>query len=255
MQNNYPYEWKNLIYSYSNPQHIDYSFYDWSKDIWIPIIGAVAIPLLVWGLTKHYGVDEAEKRKALRTAACSLNYLKSISYYTIINLLTLYQAIKIRYGICCKFETASLEERTTLFAHIVIQDIYSQIDIEKYANFTLHYPSFILNALQAKRSLTDIFETISLLNTSIKEISEINDLPAQLIALKNNLPILLSKIAFSIDKLLLLLHDTEKVTEILKISNIVEIRLSNEEKRRIDTIYEDLLNNFNNSDRTNKENK
>ena len=38
--------------------------WDWWKDIIIPATGAIWIPIIVWLLTKHYGVDKAEEIKS-----------------------------------------------------------------------------------------------------------------------------------------------------------------------------------------------
>lgn len=52
--------------------------YDWWKDIIIPLIGAIAIPLLIWLLTRYYGADKAEERKEKKELRDNLNLLLSV---------------------------------------------------------------------------------------------------------------------------------------------------------------------------------
>ncbi len=63
--------------------------YDWFRDIWIPLLGAVLIPALIWYLTWYYGADKAEQRKELRQLRNNLNLLLSICLDTLNKLIAL----------------------------------------------------------------------------------------------------------------------------------------------------------------------
>ncbi len=52
--------------------------YDWCKDIVIPLVGTIGIPLIVWLLTRHYGADKAEERKEKKELRDNLNLLLSV---------------------------------------------------------------------------------------------------------------------------------------------------------------------------------
>lgn len=227
------------------PSYFIYSInstYDWWKDIWIPAIGAIAIPVTIAFFTWWFGASRAEKIKENNANTASLSYLKSLSHYGIVNLMTLHTAITMRLDICERYDKATENEKYILFSKIVFQDVYSQIEVEKYATFTLQQPFFTFNILQVKRSLVDIFETINLINMSISEIKDVEDISSQIIAFKTNLPCLLEKITFSIKKLLNLIHNIEYVTQKLKLSNVLKINFSEEEQNQLVTIIKDFHN-------------
>ena len=50
----------------------------WWKDYGIPLLEAVAVPLLVWFLTWYYGAEKAEERKEKRELRDNLNLLLSV---------------------------------------------------------------------------------------------------------------------------------------------------------------------------------
>lgn len=61
----------------------------WWKDYGIPILEAVAMPLLIWYLTRYYGADKAEERKEIRQLRDNLNLLLSVSLDSILRLIVL----------------------------------------------------------------------------------------------------------------------------------------------------------------------
>lgn len=224
-----------------------YFSYDWWRDIWLPMAGAILIPLAIAFFTWFFGANRAEKEKDFLRNKAALNYLKSICCYTIVNLLTLRKAIKIRNELCLKYSSASDEEHYFLFSTITFQDIYSQIDVEKYAEFTTIYASFVIDLLQVKRSLKDIFETLDLINMSIKELHDVNSIPSHLIAMERNFPCLLWKICFSIDKLLYVIRNTEYIQKKMNLSDIVEIYFSEEEQQQLAETKKELRDFMNKS--------
>lgn len=62
--------------------------WEWWKDIIIPAMGAIGIPLLVWGLTWYYGAGRAEKQKELRVLRDNLNLLLSFCIDSIDKIIT-----------------------------------------------------------------------------------------------------------------------------------------------------------------------
>lgn len=220
--------------------------WEWWSEIIIPALGVVFIPLLIWGLTWIYGAKRAEKLKQKQENKASINCLKSTCYYTVINLLTLYQAIDIRLNICKNYATADDKDKCILFSQIVFEDVYNQIEVEKYGNLTITSPTLIVNILQVKRSLVDIFKTISLLNDAYKNFKDVNSIPFYIIALGQNLPCTKEKIVWAIDKLIVLIDDIELVVKKLNLSDIVQINFSKEEEELIKKTQEDLKNFLNN---------
>ena len=61
----------------------------WWKDYGIPLLGAIAIPMLVWLLTWFYGAGRAEKQKELEKLRDNLNFILSVSLDTISKLISL----------------------------------------------------------------------------------------------------------------------------------------------------------------------
>ncbi len=223
-----------------------YSLYEQLRDIWIPAAGAVLIPVAIAFFTWFFGASRAEKQKELLRNKASLNYLKSVCSYTVVNLLTLRKAVKIRSDICAKFQTADDKERFTLFSVIVFQDIYSQIDVEKYAEFTTHYPPFSIDLLQVKKSLKDVFETMELINASTGELNKDNVL-SHLTALKINLPCFMWKICFALVTVLNVMQDVEYVARKMKLKDIVNVVFSEDEQRQIAEAKNELADYVKNS--------
>ena len=68
----------------------------WWKDFGIPLLGAVAIPLLIWGLTWYYGADNAESRREKRELRENLNFLVSVSLGSINGLIFLEKRLGLK---------------------------------------------------------------------------------------------------------------------------------------------------------------
>ena len=60
-----------------------HTLWDWWKDIIIPAMGAIGIPIIVWLLTKHYGMDKAEERKLKQSISDNANYLLAVLHKSI----------------------------------------------------------------------------------------------------------------------------------------------------------------------------
>ena len=60
----------------------------WWKDYGIPLLGAIAIPMLVWLLTWFYGAGRAEKQKELEKLRDNLNLLLNLVGINIVALLS-----------------------------------------------------------------------------------------------------------------------------------------------------------------------
>lgn len=223
-----------------------YPLYEQLRDIWIPAAGAILIPVAIAFFTWFFGASRAEKQKELLRSKAALNYLKSVCCYTVVNLLTLRKAVKIRSDICAKFQTADDKERFTLFSVITFQDIYSQIDVEKYAEFTTLYPPFSIDLLQVKRSLKDVFETMELLNSSMSDLNKDNIL-SHLTALKVNLPCFMWKICFALNAVLKVMQDVEYAARKMKLKDIVTVAFSQEEQQQITEAKNELADYMKNS--------
>lgn len=154
-------------------------------------------------------------------------------------MLTLREAIKIKYDICLRYNSASNDEKVLLFSPTVFQDVYSHIKIEKFSEFTLILPSFIVEILKVKRSLKDVFDTLKLLNNEKEDIKDITSVPAHLIAFQKNLPCFLKKISFAITTILSVINDIETVREKMKLSDIMDFSFSENEQKQIIESQED----------------
>ena len=125
----------------------------WWKDYGIPLLEAVAIPLLVWFLTWYYGAEKAEERKEKRELRDNLNMLLSVCLSNIIKLIRhRNELIKIYDIEITKKETeidSFLEEISKIYC---INNDFSVIDISKYSSCIAVSENFMMNLIAVKNA-------------------------------------------------------------------------------------------------------
>ena len=130
----------------------EHSLYDWGKDYGIPLLGAIAIPLLVWYLTRFYGADKAEERKELKELRDNLNLLLSVCLDSIKGFIDLRARIikvnEIEKDIKNKNTGKYSEKDIDLISQIIISPTYLYIlTPSKYSQCIQYYENYIIDLL------------------------------------------------------------------------------------------------------------
>lgn len=147
--------------------------YDWWKDIIIPLIGAIAIPLLIWWLSWLFGASRAEKQKELRELRDNLNLLLSISVSTV-HSLCMYRNNLIRNCEIAKKGIESLtvaDKRNLLIIYDPI-DEFDGIDVSNYASCLKFDDNYLHNLLEIKKSLKLINSRTHIRNDDVKRMGK-----------------------------------------------------------------------------------
>lgn len=215
-----------------------HSTYDWWRDIVIPLVGAAVIPLLILSFTYLFGASRSEKRKGLESNISSINYLESFFHYIVVNLLPLYEMFYQKNEVCLNYQNTPINDRISLFSSTTFPNIYTDIDVEKYANFTLIKPSFTLDLLQFKKSLSDVFMVVENLNEDADKLNNEDKINSYLISYQHNLPMLLFKIAVVMETSLVNIANLNEVRQKLKLpaEKIVIVNFKEDEMRKIQEV-------------------
>lgn len=157
------------------------SLYDWSKDIIIPLIGAIAVPLFIWGLTRHYGADKAEERKEKKELRDNLNLLSSVLSTSIVPLLGLKDIyVKIQQSLQKPLEQYSEDDLSAIskafYTKFSILDI---IEPSKYSVCINAYDNFVVDLITIIQSSHILNELVLHRNDLLKDIGNCEDLNAK----------------------------------------------------------------------------
>lgn len=157
-----------------------HSTFSWWAEIWIPAIGAIVIPISIVFFTWFFGASRAEKQKELETLRNNLNFLISVSLTSINSLNFLSEKIK---GIYHKErEALAIQEKEYTFLQdlnideicygFVFDNIYKNIDLEKYSDCVIYDKEFIKNLTLIKSLMNATDTYISERNKILLSISD-----------------------------------------------------------------------------------
>lgn len=155
----------------------------WWKETGLPIMDAIAIPLIVWWLSWLFGASRAEKQKELRELRNNLNLLLSISISTV-HSLCMFRNNIIRHCEIAKKGIKSLtdaDKRNLLITYDAI-DEFDSINEANYAPCLKFDSNYLTNLLEIKKSLKVINSRICTRNDDVKRmgtcmtVSELNSL-------------------------------------------------------------------------------
>jgi len=144
----------------------------WWKDYGIPLLEAVAIPLLVWFLTWYYGAEKAEERKEKRELRDNLNMLLSVCLSNIIKLIRhRNELIKIH-----NLETVErkmdidtiLQEVSKIYC---VKNDFDVIDIAKYSSCIAVSENYMMNLITVKNAMELQIAKINHRNEDLKKIT------------------------------------------------------------------------------------
>ncbi len=164
-----------LFHEFYTLTQTSHSIYDWSKDIWLPAAGAIAIPLLVWWLSWLFGASRAEQQKELRDLRNNLNLLSSILLSTFQSLLSL----KENFENCQKvypLKISPYDKMNKLDKCLFIDfPILNNIDISKYSPCINAYGNFIIDLVNIKQGCCVLNGMILHRNEVLKSIGSCED--------------------------------------------------------------------------------
>lgn len=157
----------------------------WWKETGLPVMDAVAIPLLIWWLSWLFGASRAEKQKELIELRNNLNLILSVCLDAISKLIGLRSSLlKIS-----DIENKKIEEITNEDVREIAKVLSSPIDfsiinIANYSPCIAYSENYVLYLLKIISALKIKDFKIDHHNYQIKSISETQDLPSKIIKLK-----------------------------------------------------------------------
>ncbi|MBQ9034611.1 MAG: hypothetical protein IJ099_01450 [Alphaproteobacteria bacterium] len=226
----------------------------WWKDYGIPLLGTVAIPLVVWRLTRYYGADEAEKRKERRKLRDNLNFLKSMAFGTISSLIGLRERVIYLLNAQKKaYEDTSADEKSKFFTLLYIKHIFNYVDIDQYKNCTEYEHNFPLILGAIKSYVTMIGARIEDRNNIIRNLCATKDFHPDCIVPKiakahflGDLHLtehFLVEIDATIDMLADLMKMIDKIGNVKKFK-LVQLELSPAQKSILNSIDKNVILKF-----------
>lgn len=157
-------------------------FFDktWWKDYGIPLLGAVAIPLLVWFLTWYYGAEKAEARKEKRDLRDNLNFLVSVSLASINGLKFLHEKLhevetKERTAldaIANKLANADSINSDDICFGFLYDNVFKAVEEAKYASCISYNKDIVVDIVRVKSLLSSTEQYVNHRNGVVKSLSE-----------------------------------------------------------------------------------
>ena len=143
----------------------------WS-DIVIPTLGAILIPLLILWLTWLFGTSRADQKAEKQRNEENLIYLRSLLFHALKDFLMFRNKIIFKQKAIPEFGFLSTEDKKRLFSIFYYNNIYSQFDPKDYSGLSQILPDFIINLLQTKTYINQIYNRIELFNKDMKNIQD-----------------------------------------------------------------------------------
>ena len=147
----------------------------WWKNYGIPLIGAIAVPLLIWGLTWYYGAEKAEERKEKRELRDNLNLLLSILLSTFKSLLSLKEHFE-DFQKVYPLNVSSYDKMNKIDKCLFIDlPILNTIDVSKYSPCINAYGNFVIDLMNIKQGCCILNGMILHRNEILKSIGSCED--------------------------------------------------------------------------------
>ena len=148
----------------------------WWKDYGIPLLGAMAIPLLVWFLTWYYGAEKAEERRELRELRDNLNLLLSVCFGSIDRMVSLRKEFLYIHNIEQDNEIQSNNTLINQISEVFFSpNDFKYIDISKYSPCIEYSSNYVLNLLNLKNGLDIKDFLLEHRNQTLKKAIDSND--------------------------------------------------------------------------------
>lgn len=215
---------------------VEASIYNLLKDIIIPTMGAITIPLLVWWLSWLFGAGRAEKQKELRHLRNHLNLLLSVCLDGICKLQSLRRTLLQINEV--EKRNKILEDEIRQITSVYISPIdFSMINVANYSSCIAYSDNYVINLIAIISAIKIKDFKIEHRNFQVKSIAECTDVTQKIIRLQEFVNIELNEhpsFLKDIDNTILLLRDFIQETKDLekKIKGLVlnDIRYSEAQK-------------------------
>ena len=143
----------------------------WSEIV-IPTFGAILIPLLILWLTWLFGTSRADQKAEKQRNEENLIYLRSLLFHALKDFLMFRNKIIFKQKAICEYGHLSTLDRKRLFSIFYYNNVYSQFDPKDYSGLSQILPDFIINLLQTKTYINQIYNRIELFNQDIKHVQD-----------------------------------------------------------------------------------
>ncbi|MBO7244630.1 MAG: hypothetical protein J6V53_05065 [Alphaproteobacteria bacterium] len=151
---------------------VQYSTYDWFKDIWLPAAGAILIPVAIAFFTWWFGASRSEKQKELRELRDNLNLLLNLVGINIVDLLSTHRyTTKMSLQINNDTLDAIKLEKDGFFDALFFNDLLKEIDITKYSQCLSKDDNYLQNLIKIKNLNYQIDRAIKHRNNIVNDIS------------------------------------------------------------------------------------
>jgi hypothetical protein len=215
-----------MLYDHLKTVFAMHSIWEWCKDILIPAIGAVFIPILIW----YFGAVRAEQQKELHQLRDKLNLLLSLCWDGICKLMLLRTAL----GYLNEIQRRKLDEINEEDLRKIMQVYFSPIDfssinVADYSPCIKYNANYVIELVQILSAIKIKDFKIEHHNFQIKSIAESSDLSQK--RLKLNELITIERSEFpqfreDIGGIILLIRDFIMQTKILE-KKIKGLKLEN----------------------------
>lgn len=218
---------------------LDKIFCTWDgwSEIVIPTLGAILIPLLILLLTWFFGTLRADQKAEKQRNEEKLIYLRSLLFHALKDFLMFRNKIIFKQKAICEFSYLSTEDRKKLFSIFYYNNVYSQFDPKDYSCLSHNLPDFIINLLQTKTYINQIYNRIELFNQDIKNIQDRTHLLTSRV--QDNLGTFKLDIEDSIKYIKTTLEDISYLEKALKL-NLVQLELEDFEKKELQEALDEL---------------
>jgi hypothetical protein len=234
--------------------------FDWFSQIIIPLFVGAAIPFVIW----WFSAERAEKKKQKEDLQNALDFLTSISLFTLTDLLRIKGIIEARIPIISRIMSKAVQpenisdqdildfakQTKAALGPIAVVDAFYSISPEKYSPAIKQYENLVIDILRIKRDMqlmSDRFRgrdrEIEMLGTSILSNSAASKFPifTFLIAEQENLPFWRTNICYLIFNLDDLLNKVHEIGTAIKVK-LDPAKFSKEQEDQINAIKNEIKN-------------
>lgn len=209
----------------------------WWKDYGIPLLGTMAIPLLVWFLTWYYGAEKAEERRELRELRDNLNLLLSVCLDALNNLISLRDKLisflKIEQK--KKIDGKDIED---LAKTILSPDGFNAINVANYSSCISYSENYVIDLLKIITGLNIKNFKVEHRNSQLKSISDNQDNVQKFLKFQElmqieleDFPVFITEIENLIMLLRKFIKETEDLEKKIKGLTLDTVKYSEEQKQ------------------------
>lgn len=168
---------ERIGYTNNGEAIMEYTYYDYFRDIWIPGAGAILIPVATVFFTWWFGASRAEKNKEIQELRDSLNFLSSLLSVNIMKLIGLRRRFLEIITIETKTEgIINQNELELVMSSLIAENYFKNMDIRKYVPCIKYDPNFIFKLTVFMNCMELIHNRIALHNQKMCKAGPIDEL-------------------------------------------------------------------------------